>query len=258
MTAGWLVRSILLPGHGARPADLMLPDNDDWEKAIAHHANLLAAEVDELWLGGFSTGGNLATSHAYTDDNVDGLLLFSPGFYPDTNYLFLTPAISYFWDWLDIDDEDNIATYQSLPARGASLYYRSVSAVQKNLETASFDKPVLITMSQHDSVLDPNATLNAFQNRFPNLKSRFVWYGDTPQNLDDPRVTALVSNLPDRRISTFSHMNVLFAPENAYYGEEGSYITFENGQHDLPRPDTAETLWFGHGARSQRKNTMLA
>ncbi|EHA15584.1 alpha/beta hydrolase [Halomonas sp. HAL1] len=26
---GWLVRSILLPGHGTRPADLMLPDNDD-------------------------------------------------------------------------------------------------------------------------------------------------------------------------------------------------------------------------------------
>ncbi|BBI59892.1 hypothetical protein HSBAA_11980 [Vreelandella sulfidaeris] len=57
-------------------------------KIIAHHAKLLAAEVDELWLGGFSTGGNLVTSHAFSDDNVDGLLLFSPGFYPDTRYLF--------------------------------------------------------------------------------------------------------------------------------------------------------------------------
>jgi predicted esterase len=77
---GWLVRSILLPGHGSRPADLMLPDHDDWESAVAHHTKLLADEVDELWLGGFSTGGNLVTSHAYHDDNVDGLLLFSPGF----------------------------------------------------------------------------------------------------------------------------------------------------------------------------------
>tara|TARA_R110002020_G_scaffold57646_7_gene158575 strand:+ start:1201 stop:2352 length:1152 start_codon:yes stop_codon:yes gene_type:complete len=242
---GWLVRSILLPGHGTRPADLMLPDNDDWEKIIAHHAELLAAEVDELWLGGFSTGGNLVTSHAFTDDNVDGLLLFSPGFYPDTHYLFLAPALAYFWDWLDIDDEDNIATYQSLPTRGASLYYRSVSTVQKNLDTAHFDNPVLITMSQHDSVLNPNATLTAFQNRFPNRKSRFVWYGDTPQHLNDPRVTALTSHLPDQRISNFSHMNVLFAPENTYYGQAGSYLMLENGQDGLAPPDDPDTLWFG-------------
>lgn len=242
---GWLVRSILLPGHGTRPADLMLADNEDWEKIIAHHAQLLAAEVDELWLGGFSTGGNLVTSHAFTDDNVDGLLLFSPGFYPGSSYLFLAPALAYFWDWLDIDDEDNIATYQSLPTRGASLYYRSVSTVQKNLDTAHFDKPVLITMSQHDSVLDPNATLTAFQNRFPNRKSRFVWYGDTPQNLNDPRVTAFTSHLPDQRISTFSHMNVLFAPENTYYGQAGSYLMLENGQDGLTPPDDTNTLWFG-------------
>ncbi|KFC51517.1 hypothetical protein DK37_13655 [Halomonas sp. SUBG004] len=242
---GWLVRSILLPGHGTRPADLMLADNEDWEKIISHHAALLAAEVDELWLGGFSTGGNLVTSHAFTDGNVDGLLLFSPGFYPGSSYLFLAPALAYFWDWLDIDDEDNIATYQSLPTHGASLYYRTVSTVQKNLDTAHFDKPVLITMSQHDSVLDPNATLTAFQNRFPNRKSRFVWYGDTPQNLDDPRVTAFASHLPDRQISTFSHMNVLFAPENTYYGQVGSYLMLENGQDGLTPPDDPETLWFG-------------
>lgn len=241
---GWLVRSILLPGHGTRPADLMLPDSDDWEDTLAHHARLLADDVDELWLGGFSTGGNLVTSHAYHDDNVDGLLLFSPGFYPDSNYLFLAPAIAHFWDWLDIDDEDNIVTYQSLPSRGASLYYRSVSAVQKNLDAERFDKPVLMTMSQHDSVLDPDATLDAFQSRFPNPKSRFVWYGDTPTHLDDPRVTPITSYLPDRRISNFSHMNVLFAPENSYYGEAGSYLMLENGQDDLAPPDDTDTLWF--------------
>ncbi|TMU27102.1 alpha/beta fold hydrolase [Halomonas sp. ATBC28] len=250
---GWLVRSILLPGHGTRPADLMLADNKDWGEIIAHHANLLAAEVDELWLGGFSTGGNLVTSHAYTDDNIDGLLLFSPGFYPDTNSLFLTPAISYFWDWLNIDDEDNIATYQSLPSRGASLYYRSVSTVQKNLKSAQFNKPVLMTMSQHDSVLDPNTTLTAFQNRFPNPKSHFVWYGESPPNLNDPRVTTLSSSLPDRRISTFSHMSVLFAPENAYYGEAGSYIMFENGQDDIPRPANPEDLWFGAWGQNEEE-----
>ncbi|NOG32482.1 alpha/beta fold hydrolase [Halomonas sp. TBZ9] len=128
---GWQVRSLLLPGHGSRPADLMLPSNDDCENILTTHAQRLADDVDELWLGGFSTGGNLVTSHAYDNDNIDGLLLFSPGFYPDSRYLFLAPAIAHFWDWLDIDDEDNIAAYQSLPSRGAALYNHSVSAVQK-------------------------------------------------------------------------------------------------------------------------------
>ncbi|NOG32483.1 hypothetical protein HLB35_13265 [Halomonas sp. TBZ9] len=103
---------------------------------------------------------------------------------------------------------------------------------------------MLMTISQHDSVLDPNATLEAFQTRFPHPASRFIWYGDTPAHLDDSRVTPLTSYLSDRRISTFSHMNVLFAPENPYYGEAGSYTMLENGQKDLIRPDNPDSLWF--------------
>lgn len=242
---GWLVRSILLPGHGTKSADLMLPNIDDWEKIISHQTTLLKNEVGEVWLGGFSTGGNLVTSYAAHDPDVNGLLLFSPGFYPSNGYLFLTPAISYLWDWVDIDTEDNIPNYQSLPSHGASLYYQTVSKVQDDLIRADFNRPVLITMSQHDSVLDPIATLDAFQSRFTNPRSRFVWYGETPPNLDDPRVTALSSNLLDDRISTFSHMNVLFTPENPYYGRRGSHIMFENGQEGIPVPEDSETLWFG-------------
>ena len=242
---GWLVRSILLPGHGTKSADLMLPDLDDWEKSIAHHAALLKSEVGEVWLGGFSTGGNLVTSYASNDPDVNGLLLFSPGFYPSNGYLFLAPAISYLWDWVDIDTEDNIANYQSLPSHGASLYYQTVSKVQDDLTRADFDRPVLITMSQHDSVLDATATLDAFQSRFTNPQARFIWYGETPPNLDDPRVTILVSNLLDDRISTFSHMNALFAPDNPYYGRRGSHIMFENGQEGITVPEDSETLWFG-------------
>lgn len=242
---GWLVRSILLPGHGTRPADLMLPSYDDWKGIIAHHVNLLAAEVDELWLAGFSTGGNLVTSHALKDENIDGLLLFSPGFYPNSSYLFLTPVISYLWNWVDVDEENNIVNYQSLPTHGAALYYRSVSTVQKSLKASHFEKPVLITMSQHDSVLDPTATLKIFHTHFTNAKSRFIWYGETPNIVRDSRVITLTSYLPERRISTFSHLSVLFSPENFYYGEKGNYILFDNGQENIPIPKKTEILWFG-------------
>lgn len=57
---GWLARSMLLPGHGTRPADLGIPDYDDWTEAVAHQVALLEREVDEVWLGGFSTGETLS------------------------------------------------------------------------------------------------------------------------------------------------------------------------------------------------------
>lgn len=69
----------LLPGHGSRPADLMLPDFDDWENIVAHHADLLSAEVEEHWLGGFSTGGNLVMSQALTDEDEGSYLMLENG-----------------------------------------------------------------------------------------------------------------------------------------------------------------------------------
>lgn len=72
----------------------------------------------------------------------------------------------------------------------------------------------------------------------------------TPQHLEDPRVSAFTSDLPDQRISNFSPMNVLFAPENTYYGAEGSYLMLENGQNGLSPPDDRDTLWFGAWGQS--------
>jgi len=95
---GWLARSMLLPGHGTRPADLSIPDYADWTAAVAHQVALLEREVDEVWLGGFSTGGNLVTSYASEHPEIEGLLLFSPGIYSDNSLLFLTPVIKYLWD----------------------------------------------------------------------------------------------------------------------------------------------------------------
>lgn len=79
---GYLVRVILLPGHGTRAADLGLPELKDWQGVVKHHYELLSKKVDSVWLGGFSTGANLVTELAYQTPEVEGLLLFSPAFMP--------------------------------------------------------------------------------------------------------------------------------------------------------------------------------
>ncbi|MEQ8285804.1 alpha/beta fold hydrolase [Thalassospira sp.] len=240
---GWLARSMLLPGHGTRPGDLNLPDYADWTQSVAHQVALLERDVDEVWLGGFSTGGNLVTSYAAQNPEIAGLMLFSPGIEPDSDLLFLAPVVQYLWDWVDVDPEDNVINYQSLSTKASALYYHSVSEARESLDAAPFDRPALIAISADDSVLDPLETLRTFETDFTHPSSHLIWYDDAPAPSSDPRVETRNSNLPDQQISNFSHLSVLFSPENPYYGVKGSFVFVENGQEDIALPNDLSTIW---------------
>jgi len=92
---GFLVRTVLLPGHGTQPADMLQVRMEDWRRVVDEQAAILRAEVGEIYLGGFSTGANLVLDYAYKHDDVAGLLLFSPAFQSSMTYDWLTPLISW-------------------------------------------------------------------------------------------------------------------------------------------------------------------
>ena len=242
---GFLTRVILLPGHGSRPADLILPKFEDWKKVVAHHISLLSSQVDEVWLGGFSTGGNLVTSYAAQNDNIKGLLLFSPAFIPKDFLHVLAPYANYFLDWLDFDPHDeNYTRYGTLSMNGVALLSESVGEVDGLLSKKAYDKPVLIVVSESDSVIDSPAVVELFQAKFTHPRSRLVWYG--MDKINDSRIISLSASLPQHRISTFSHMSVLFAPNNSFYGKNGSQLVCDNGQSEDAemKCPTSEDLWF--------------
>ena len=67
-----LVRTVLLPGHGKKKTggyDWFT--SEDWNKAVQEQIDLLKKEVPNVWLGGFSTGGNLAFSQAAEDPTFE-------------------------------------------------------------------------------------------------------------------------------------------------------------------------------------------
>ncbi len=251
---GFRVRVMLLPGHGSKPADLMNVEVSDWIKAVEHQTQLLKSEVDEVWLGGFSTGGNLVTSYALEDESIQGLLLFSPAFQPDSRLVALAPIVSKFFDWADIDPVDNFVRYDSLTFNAAGEYYRTSQQVRDQLEKKEFNRPVLIVMSEDDSVLNSQGILQLFEERFTNPDSRFIWYGDQPAS-KDPRVHSLRSKLPEQNVSNFSHMAALFAPENPYYGKNGSYRMCNNGQEESEATCQKENeVWYSaHGYTEEGK-----
>jgi alpha-beta hydrolase superfamily lysophospholipase len=93
---GYLVRTILLPGHASKVGDLQLPTVEDWQGVVDHHIELLKKDTDGVWLGGYSTGANLVTTAALKDDQIEGLLLFSPALQPHSSSVQFAEMASYF------------------------------------------------------------------------------------------------------------------------------------------------------------------
>ena len=252
---GYLVRTVLLPGHGSRVGDLMQPNLEDWQGVVAHHTQLLEQEYDSVWLGGYSTGANLVTSQAMNDPKISGLLLFSPAFQPSSSAVQYAGLASYFVTWADQDPEDNVLRYNSLPMNGASVYYETSEVVREDLQDKHFDKPVFIMMSEGDSVIDTRFVQQAFTESMPNPNNVLIWQGET--TLDDPRAVQYSMKIPEQRISNGSHMGLLFSPSNPYYGINGSEKICSNGQEEGLEAQcnaTSEVWYSAWGYREEGKN----
>lgn len=223
---GFLVRTVLLPGHGTQPADLISVSVDDWRRVVSEQAALLKLDVPDVYLGGFSTGANLILEYAIQNPEIHGLVLFSPAIRSNEPLDFMTPLLAHFTDWLRHPrpgQSDQILTrYANIPTNGFAQYYYSSSSVRCLLNQQPYNKPVLIVLVQHDSVLDTATILAEFDSSFPHPKSRLIWYGNQPSLAVSDRVLVRPDRLPEWRISQFSHMSVLFSPENKIYGRSGS------------------------------------
>lgn len=242
---GFHVEVLLLPGHGSKPEDLLLPEYQDWRNIVNHYANLLKEQYDEIWLGGFSTGANLVTSHAIEEGGIDGLLLFSPGFQSQTVHLEkLTPVLAGIFDWSWKTEENNLAKYNSATFNAASLYAKSAKFVRQAIKDKGIHIPTLIVMTEADSIIDPDAIQGFFSENVTHPTSRLLWYGESQQNHN--KVVAKSMRLPEQRISTASHMSVMFKPDNAYYGMKGEKLICENGfdRQERQRCEQGAEVWY--------------
>ncbi|WP_342320743.1 alpha/beta fold hydrolase [Kosakonia sp. BYX6] len=234
---GFLVRTVLLAGHGTRPSDLLDVSVDQWRQVVKEQADILGKEVGSLWLGGFSTGGNLALEYAAEHDNVQGLVLFSPAFKSSTSYDFLAPTVALFRDWLRPPSAifpQQIATrYLRVPTNGFAQFWRTSASAQRILARKPWNKPTLLVLTEHDSVLNTRWILDHFDRDFTHPASRVIWYGTPPpEAVTVSRLRVKKDFLPEDRISQFSHMSVLFSPQNPLYGRKGSVMLCSNGQSE--------------------------
>ncbi len=248
---GFLVRTVLLPGHGTSPDNMLDIRAEQWQSVVFQQAKQLQLDVaGEVYLGGFSTGANLILDYAYQDDSIAGLVLFSPGFKSRLPFQWVAPALSKVKPWIITPDDDIAAQtpvrYMTVPTNGFAQYYRT-SVLAQQLLDEPYDKPVFMVASEHDSVIDTPYLLEIFQRNFTHPNSRLIWYGNLPEHVSDTaRILVRTDRIEAQRISQFSHMGVLFSPDNPLYGSEGDLRICQNNLNDDERKEceSGAPLWF--------------
>lgn len=231
---GYLVRTVLLPGHGTQPADLLDVTAQQWRHLVREQARALEKDVDgPVYLGGFSTGANLVLEYAYAHSSIAGLVLFSPGF-KSMPFDWVAPMAAKVRPWIigpsGSFPNQTPVRYLNVPTNGYAQFYHT-SVIARRLLERTYDKPVFMVVAQHDSVLDTDYLLDVFQRRFIHPDSRLIWYGTMPeQMMDSARIHIREDRLPAYRISQFSHMGLMFSPQNPLYGSTGSLRICLNGQ----------------------------
>jgi esterase/lipase len=245
---GFHVRTLLLEGHGSRPADLLNADHEHWSRSVHEQITIFKKEVDQLYLGGFSTGANLVASYALQDDDISGLLLFSPGFKAKSDVAMLAPMLPVFKSWLytpSMKSVTNYVRYMTTPSNGFAQFYHTSAELLDLLEERQYSKPVFMVVSEADSVLDVRHIVELFSSRFNHPSSRLIWFGNNLHS-QDSRIQSLPAQVPQMRVSNFSHMGVLFDANNPYYGIKGTQRICGNGQTDWAWRNciSGEDVWY--------------
>jgi esterase/lipase len=255
---GYVVRVALLPGHGTKPADLIDVQLEEWQQLVEQQVALLRKEFAHVYLGGFSTGANLALAYAVKDPGIRGLVLFSPAFRSSESYDWAAPWLAHFKTWILAPDnsrpQQSPVRYHNVPTNGFAQFYRSSVAVRRLIENEDFDRPVAIVLTEQDSVVDVRYVRELFKRRFTHAASRLIWYGQGDGELaQQRRILTRTDRIVEERISQFSHMGILFSPANPLYGRSGTLRFCRNSRNadEVARCEAGEDVWFSDWGYSE-------
>lgn len=264
--AGWLVRTVLLPGCGTRPEDMIAAGAGDWRRVVREQTAILARDLAHLspgrphplWLAGFSTGCNLAVEAALAEDSpVDGLLLFSPALAVRTRLSFMAPVARPFVTWLRKPEDalmggQTAFRYTTVPVAGLAAFVDTMRTAVGALEARTLDIPVVAALARGDSIVESETVMRLLSQRLTSPETRLIWYGadDPLEGRADARLIRLSDRIPEERIERFSHMALTYSPENPEYGRSGRARLCSAGR-DRPTPEACRRGDVRYGARAE-------
>lgn len=219
------VVSILLPGHGTRPGDLLDVRWQDWGRAVDFGIELVRRRADEIWLGGYSLGAALALYQTQHRHDIHGLILVSPALQLPTKAALagIRQWFGQFYEkalWWQILPDADPYKYESFPINGVTQMYALTQALQAVLDKPP-SLPVLIAASEDDATVDSRATLDLFKH-WPATTKQLVWFSREMQP-QAGAVDIIDSRVPDQHIASSSHISLLMPANDPHYGAHGDY-----------------------------------
>jgi esterase/lipase len=237
---GFRVMTVLLPGHGTQPGDLVDIRWQEWARAVAYGVDQLEQEADEIFLAGLSIGAALGILHSQQDSRVRGLMLFSPALGITRRAAWANLHKLYSWlqpssKWVSIMPDQDIYKYESFPKNAAFQTHRLMRCLHTQLRREALHIPVFAAASADDATVDSLATLE-FMAHLSHPANKLVYYTRDPSQhlprIAESRVELMNSAVPEQRIVSFSHLSIVLPPEDGRYGVTGEY---SNCLHYYPR-----------------------
>jgi esterase/lipase len=226
----YLVRAILLPGHGTVPGELLEVDHRQWIEATRSAVASFAGEAERLVLVGFGLGATLAVHHALSappgsDPALVGLVLLAPALGAKAPLAWLSAPGVYGrlgpeGRWARLLPDYDPVRYESRPRNAEVQRTRLVEAVAAS--DALLDAPVFLAISADDAEVDPGA-VRAWFCRGLSGPRRLIWYTTAPGHSTDCRFVTERSSAASADILDLSHVALPIAPDNPRYGTGSGY-----------------------------------
>jgi esterase/lipase len=156
-----IVRSILLPGHGTIPGDLLQINYQDWIEAFSAAVETFPPTVEQVIPIGYSTGASLALHYlqnVQVNHKVCGIVLLAPAIQAvDHNVRFSGLHRLYSWmipigAWSSLHEDKDLYKYESFPKNAAYQFHLLSQRVRQS--NAVIRVPILLIGSAEDGTVE--------------------------------------------------------------------------------------------------------
>ncbi len=242
---GFWCRSVLLPGHGTIPADLLTVHFEDWLQTVRYGIENLSKKVKKLYILGFSTGAALGICHALQDERIRGLVLLAPAIQikaPVDALFTLQNFLKRFnrkLDWVQQREENDYSKYRSLTYNAVLQVAHLTQLIKEALPGHPFNRPMCMVVSDADETISSKMAVEFFQS-YDRPESRLLIYTAKDLRFQDKRILTRQSVYPELNIRNFSHVALPYSPNNPHYGPNGDYPLGKKGINGAYDPITLQ------------------
>lgn len=243
---GITVRTLLLPGHGTAAESLTDINYKDWQRATKYAISKTLQDFEQVYLGGFSTGGALILDNLLISsknlDKLKGIMLWAPASKAKSSAAWAAqivdwlPFLDYSYKGADVD----FAKYESFPLNAGAQVHALMNILKGKLKKTDTvpDIPILTVTSEVDATIETQATIalltswhNA-KNRSTKQQDTLIYFGNVASLAKLPKsINQILPTCNNKdfcpSIINISHTSMTNAPSNTHYGWRGSYRNCE-------------------------------